>query len=75
MSSSYSSGGYPSNRLPPKISYSSGSGSRTSDYLASSHGVIETKYRSGAADGFYKSIKDIPSSRGGAGTVLIQDKK
>ncbi|KAH6623863.1 hypothetical protein F5144DRAFT_606320 [Chaetomium tenue] len=75
MSSSSSSGGYPSSRPAPKITYSSGSGSRTSDYLASSHRVTETSYRSGTADSFYKSVKNIPSSRGGAGTVLIQNKK
>ncbi|KAH6847028.1 hypothetical protein B0I37DRAFT_136626 [Chaetomium sp. MPI-CAGE-AT-0009] len=68
-SSSSSSGisGRPSNRLAPKIT----TGSST-DYPASSRSVTETKYRSGAADGFYTSVKDIPSSRGGASTVLIQ---
>ncbi|KAK3291820.1 uncharacterized protein B0H64DRAFT_445847 [Chaetomium fimeti] len=42
------------------------------DYPASPRTVTETKYRSGAADNFYKSVKTVPSSRGGAGTVLIQ---
>jgi hypothetical protein len=72
-SSSSSSGiaGRPSSRLAPKITTGSSS-SGSSGYPASSRSVTETKYRSGAADGFYTSVKDVPSSRGGASTVLIQ---
>ncbi|KAK4246466.1 hypothetical protein C7999DRAFT_15397 [Corynascus novoguineensis] len=42
------------------------------DSSSASQSTTGTRYRSGRADNYYVEVKEVPSSRGGPGAVVIQ---